>query len=197
MSKYYAVAVGHNPGIYRTWKEASANVSGFPGAMHKSFPTENQAIKYLYDNGVSSKIINKYTSNKSPLTDNKPFNKSSPIDNKPFNKSPFTNNLSNKKHFKPPHSEVPITIYTDGSHSNFLGGYGIVVLYYGVETLRMSGPIPEEKTTSQRAELYAIYMVMYNINYIISAYETKYNRKIQNIIIKSDSMYSINCFTKW
>ena len=45
--KYYAVRVGHNPGIYVTWSDCEVQVKGFPGAQYKSFPTEAEAKAYM------------------------------------------------------------------------------------------------------------------------------------------------------
>lgn len=44
--KYYAVKVGLTPGVYLTWDECKAQVDGFPGAVHKSFPTMEEAAAY-------------------------------------------------------------------------------------------------------------------------------------------------------
>lgn len=45
--KYYAVKAGMQTGIFRTWEECKANVSGYPGAVYKSFKTETEAWDYL------------------------------------------------------------------------------------------------------------------------------------------------------
>lgn len=45
--KYYAVAKGIKPGIYKTWAEAEKMVKGFPGAAFKSFPTEELARAFI------------------------------------------------------------------------------------------------------------------------------------------------------
>lgn len=45
--RYYAVAKGKKPGIYRTWPEAESQVSGFPGAIHKGFVELDQAQEWL------------------------------------------------------------------------------------------------------------------------------------------------------
>lgn len=45
--KFYAVKVGKTPGIYGTWSETEEQVKGFPGAVYKSFSTEEDAIKYI------------------------------------------------------------------------------------------------------------------------------------------------------
>jgi len=41
--KFYAVAVGRVPGIYTNWPDAQSQVSGFEGAMYKSFTTREEA----------------------------------------------------------------------------------------------------------------------------------------------------------
>ncbi len=42
-SKYYVVWKGRRPGIFSTWEECSAQVSGYPGARYKAFDTRLQA----------------------------------------------------------------------------------------------------------------------------------------------------------
>lgn len=46
-TKFYAVKVGRNTGIYRTWSECQKQVTGFPGALFKSFLTEEEARDYI------------------------------------------------------------------------------------------------------------------------------------------------------
>ena len=45
--KYYAVKKGHQPGIYLTWADCQKQVSGFSGAVYKSFPTRSEAEAWL------------------------------------------------------------------------------------------------------------------------------------------------------
>lgn len=45
--KYYAVRQGRQTGIYRTWPDAQKQVSGYPGAQYKSFPTLAAAQAFL------------------------------------------------------------------------------------------------------------------------------------------------------
>jgi uracil-DNA glycosylase len=44
---YYAVAKGHNPGIYDTWTTTNENVKGFSGAVYEGFKTMVEAQAYL------------------------------------------------------------------------------------------------------------------------------------------------------
>lgn len=45
--KYYAVKEGASRGIFRTWEECRASVSGYSGAVYKSFKTKEEALSYL------------------------------------------------------------------------------------------------------------------------------------------------------
>ncbi len=45
--KYYAVKKGLKTGIFRTWEECKASVSGYSGASYKSFQTKAEAEAYL------------------------------------------------------------------------------------------------------------------------------------------------------
>ena len=45
--KFYAVKVGRVPGVYRTWGECQKQVSGYPGALFKSFPSDKEAQEYV------------------------------------------------------------------------------------------------------------------------------------------------------
>ena len=57
--KYYAVRVGHNPGIYVTWSDCEVQVKGFPGAQYKSFPTEAEAKAYMGNVSIANSLIAK------------------------------------------------------------------------------------------------------------------------------------------
>ena len=43
--KWYVVWVGANPGIYDNWADAKSQITGFPNARYKSFPTVAEAQK--------------------------------------------------------------------------------------------------------------------------------------------------------
>ena len=44
--KYYAVKKGLTPGVYLTWDECKKMVDGYSGAVYKSFPTLEEALKF-------------------------------------------------------------------------------------------------------------------------------------------------------
>jgi ribonuclease HI len=43
--KYYVVWAGHSTGIFDSWEECKAQISGFPGAKYRSFPSQEEAVK--------------------------------------------------------------------------------------------------------------------------------------------------------
>ncbi len=45
--KYYVVWSGLRPGVYETWKECEAQIRGVDGAVYKSFPDRESAVKAL------------------------------------------------------------------------------------------------------------------------------------------------------
>lgn len=47
---FYAVKAGRVPGIYKTWDECSAQVTGFAGAHYRGFNSLSDAEKFRRDN---------------------------------------------------------------------------------------------------------------------------------------------------
>ena len=51
--KFYAVKKGSVTGIFKTWDECKASVTGYPGAVYKSFKTREEALEFLGEGGTS------------------------------------------------------------------------------------------------------------------------------------------------
>lgn len=47
LKKWYAVKRGRTPGVFETWEEAKQSVSGYSGAVFKSFPSLEEAQAYV------------------------------------------------------------------------------------------------------------------------------------------------------
>lgn len=47
--KYYAIKVGKKTGVFNSWDECKEYVSGYQGALYKSFKTYEEAQDYLND----------------------------------------------------------------------------------------------------------------------------------------------------
>ena len=43
--KYYVVWEGYDIGVYASWEECKKNISGYPTAKYKSFPSKELAEK--------------------------------------------------------------------------------------------------------------------------------------------------------
>ncbi len=57
--KFYAIAVGHKPGIYEDWPSAQAQVQGYPGAVFKGFATRGEAQSWLANPTYSPTVGNR------------------------------------------------------------------------------------------------------------------------------------------
>jgi ribonuclease HI len=128
--KFYAVAAGRTTGIFTSWPEAQAQVTGFPGAVFKSFKTKKEAEAFLADPVLGTK----------PGTGKKqkPSDMPGSID-------------------KQAYPEGTIVVYTDGSAigNPGPGGYGVVIQADEDQPAReLSGGY--NHTTNNRMEMTAV-----------------------------------------
>lgn len=68
-SSYYAVAKGHNPGIYNDWTTTNENVKGFPGAIYEGFTTILEAQEYINNYNLKNPQITNNVSKLDTLTE--------------------------------------------------------------------------------------------------------------------------------
>lgn len=47
--KFYAVKVGRNTGIFRSWSEAEKQISGYPGGLCLKFKTKEEALACFHE----------------------------------------------------------------------------------------------------------------------------------------------------
>lgn len=180
VEKFYAVRVGAVPGIYKTWDMCKAQVDKFPGCVFKSFESLVEAQAFM--KASNSKTTKK--SNKSPRTGIAP-------------KSPRTGKSTQVK--------VPIKLgekdtwldgalvaYCDGScrkNGQKKSRAGVGVWFGDKSQINVSEPLQGPKQTNQRAELMAAIKCIEQVN-------THYGKHV-DILLMSDSQYTINCITKW
>lgn len=55
--KFYAVKVGRTTGVFDNWADCDKSITGFSGAVYKSFPTREEAEAYLADVDLWGDII--------------------------------------------------------------------------------------------------------------------------------------------
>ena len=155
LTKYYAIVLGRKTGIFNSWDETKLLVNGYSGAIFKSFRSYNDAVNYFLQHKENTEVKKDIKTKEQKDI-----------------KEEYKNAISERKR----------VIYTDGSFNNGYGGYGIVVVDNEIEVIRYSGHVPEYPTTSNRAELYAILVVVSNYS--------------GDFLIKTDSEYCIDSLTK-
>lgn len=174
MPKYYAVAIGRNPGIYNTWDECKCEITKFPGAKYKKFTDKKQALDFMKEFFVESKPTPKTTF----------FKKNGELTKK---KKVSFKDL--KQH------EDKTVVFTDGCCINngktsgkILGGYGV---FFGYGDERNLAEPYYDNPTNNKTELYAIIKAME----IMIPTLTK--DKKHKLYIFTDSIYSLKSFTEW
>ena len=103
--KYYAVKTGMVTGIFQSWEECKASVTGYPGAEYKGFATMKEASEYL---GIPCPEETANAEETGTLSAG----------------SMKSSSLSEKK--QPPKIEVPsdtLLVYVDGSYDDAIKKY--------------------------------------------------------------------------
>ena len=224
---YYAVQNGKTPGIFTDWIECKNSVCGFKGAIYKKFTSlidANNFVNNTHTNNTNTDNTNTdntstdniNTDNKIKINNNTIYNniKSSEYsDTINYNVSGWTN------------IDNTIYIFTDGSsrinyktkamdthesnhesnHESKYNNSGIGV-YLGFECMNIKEQYYNK--TNNQCELiaidYAYKLIVRYYKELIENVSLQHNnnnktnsKNIKNIIIVSDSEYSINSCTKW
>ena len=121
-SKFYAVKVGHQPGIYTSWTECKNNVDGFQNPTFRKFSTLEEAQTFMTNSYVRKSSSAGKSSNNAGKSSNGP--------KKYVNTDKYLGKYQNLIESKPYLSEIPYTIekwnkfkdelfiFTDGSYKN-------------------------------------------------------------------------------
>lgn len=162
---FYAVRKGKIPGIYLTWADCSAQVTGYPGAIFKKFGTKSDAQAFVeQEGGYSAKGSSSGGSSATASVRGSSTRGSS------------ANSRSTDERDEPIVKKIPRKYkniaYTDGSSNGFAFYYKGKVTY---------GPV-KNKPTNNRSELTAIQMAIEMI-------------EDRPLLIRTDSLYSINVLT--
>jgi ribonuclease HI len=172
---YYAVRIGREPGIYRTWEECKVQVDGYAKAQYKGFGSLEEAEAYLG-----------YAKTNEPCVP------------KPSGASPFNPPSAPKKKRGTGHGENEararemletsdglkhVVIYTDGAclGNPGPGGYGVVLLH-GKDRKEFSRGF--RLTTNNRMEMLACIVGLQALNGQCA------------VTLYSDSQYVINSMNK-
>lgn len=179
--KYYAVKVGREPGIYRTWSGdngAEAQVKGYTGAVYKGFEKLGDAREWLQAKTTPQKP--KTLRLMPEIVDNRKNTRvSGPYPNKRISGSVRKQYCDHNQLL----AEGKVIIFTDGSciGNPGTGGYGAVILIDNQRT-EISGGY--RSTTNNRMELLAC----------ISALEKL--KTPAKVVLYTDSRYIVNGVNK-
>ncbi|TGO67933.1 hypothetical protein BOTNAR_0033g00310 [Botryotinia narcissicola] len=170
--KFYAVAVGHETGVYEEWADAKKQIDGVKGPKYKKFATREEAEEFVREGGKTNKKVKtgagKEESGKKLVK----------------GKDKVTVEEKSQEFVK----GDTIKVWTDGSSRGngkvgAVAGYG--VFFGDGDDRNISAPLEGTLQTNQRAELTAA----------LRALEIVPLDKSIEII--TDSNYTINCATVW
>lgn len=170
MTKFYAVRIGRNTGIFTNWISCQKQVDGFSDAKYKSFKTREEAEAYIKGKPTSftkvkrNKSAKKVNSAKNSL----PKHTKEQVEDLLVDTKIFTDGACNPN---PGEAGSGISIYRDGLVSE---------LWYGLYN---------PHGTNNTAELNALYQA-----FLISKHEVAAER---TVAVFCDSKYSIQCVTQW
>ncbi|KAK0617003.1 ribonuclease H-like protein [Immersiella caudata] len=170
---FYAVGIGHKPGVYMTWPDAQAAFAGKKNPKYKRFGTYADAEAYVrqYNNqlttagAVAAEAASEDEDERAPK--------------KAKTSAPVATSTG---------GSASVVAYTDGSAlGNGRAGArsGVGVFFGPGDPRNISEPLQGETQTNQRAELTAILRCLEAIP------------PHQGAEIRTDSRYSIDCVTNW
>lgn len=188
--KFYAVKVGHQPGIYTSWNDCKTNVDGYKNPVFRKFESIEEAQTFM---------TSKFT--KKEVSPNKGTNHST---KKHVNTEKYLSQYKNLIESKEYLNDIPYTIekwsqfnnelfiFTDGSYKNngqeMNSGFAV---YLGKECINVK-ELYTNKTNNQ-CELAAVDVAFK----IILKYYKKVIQYRKPINIVSDSEYTIKACSEW
>ncbi|KAH8657055.1 ribonuclease H-like domain-containing protein [Tricladium varicosporioides] len=214
-SKFYGVKAGKIPGVYQTWMECQEMITGFRGAVYKSFPSQSEAQDFVAGKLVAGGIKgDKYygvaVGHKTGVFQDwgevqeliqgvkgpkyKKFVTKAEAEEfvNSGGKMPKTlveeGEPSMKKARTGKTRNGVLKVWTDGSSrgNGRRGALAGVGVWFGKGDIRnVSEPLVGSQQTNQRAELTAIQRALEGVDIK------------QNLEIITDSNYAINCSTVW
>lgn len=131
--KYYAVKVGKTPGIYFTWADCSAQVTGYKGAKYKSFQSIEEALAFIGNDNIkdiqnNTVSIEKSVDKKKKTTTTKPIKEG--YDVKPIRSTAKVKTYKSYINPKQIANDYEFIAFVDGSYDrhNRVFGSGVIVL---------------------------------------------------------------------
>ncbi|XP_068136443.1 ribonuclease H1-like [Hyperolius riggenbachi] len=205
---FYAVKKGREPGVYNTWEECKEQVDRFPAAKYKKFASEEEAWKFVRD-GVGVPAPTKASENGSNAQSldtskvkryhiNPAYSAKRPLENSSSSKDPVSPKRTKLIDIselppQPGHSFTHMgdatVVYTDGccSQNGRIKARAGIGVYWGPSHPLNVAERLEGRQTNQRAEIQAA----------CRAIEQAKSQNITQLVLYTDSMFTINAITKW
>ncbi|KAG7286842.1 hypothetical protein NEMBOFW57_009159 [Staphylotrichum longicolle] len=174
--RFYGVAVGRKPGVYTEWSQAQEAIKGWKGPKFKKFDTRTEAEAFVRSYSAAAGAT-KHALSDADADGEEVDATAEP----PAKKAKTTTKLANTRN-------GVVVVYTDGSSlgNGRAGATAGVGVYFGASDPRnISERLVGEPQTNQRAELTAILRALETIDLG------------QDLEIRTDSKYSIQCVTEW
>ncbi|KAF4444657.1 hypothetical protein F53441_11080 [Fusarium austroafricanum] len=186
--KFYAVAVGHRPGIYTTWAETEPQVTGVSGPKHKSFKSRPEAEQFIRDHASleTCQALGIEVGQGLP-TQQYTGAAFEPVEPAAKKTKPEPTAATSAESTSGTNGRL-LKIYTDGSSrgNGKAGACAGLGVYFGRDDERnLAERLPGEPQTNQRGELMAMLRAL------------EIAPLTQGVQIWSDSQYSIKCVTQW
>ncbi|KAK0122295.1 hypothetical protein ONS95_010542 [Cadophora gregata] len=183
--KFYAVAVGHKPGVYTEWSEAQKQTLGAEKPKYKKFESRKEAEEFVKSGGKTA--VKAEAANGTKTTREKKTEDSEEEDEQEEEEVEPTAKRSKTSASAASKSKW-LRIYTDGSAlGNGKKGAvaGVGVFFAAGDKRNVSEPLEGPVQTNNRAELTGIQRAL----------EIAPRERAVEII--TDSNYSINCVSVW
>lgn len=179
-NRFYAVAVGLQPGIYTDWSDVAPIIVGVKGPKYKRFSTRAEAVDYILQFGDKEAI--------EALGDEGKLAKAQAKAPREEPSKTLNDDGDERGAAAEAEDDGVLRIYTDGSSlANGQAGSraGLGVWFGDGDRRNIAERLTGDPQTNQRAELQAIYRAL------------EVAPVDQPVQIFTDSQYSINCVTKW
>lgn len=178
--RFYGVAVGRKPGVYTDWPAAQAAIIGWKGPKYKKFDTRTEAEAFVRSYSAAARA-SKHALSDADADADADADDVDEIEERPTKKMKHTGKGATTRN-------GVVVVYTDGSSlgNGRKGATAGVGVYFGDSDPRnVSERLQGNPQTNQRAELTAILRALQTIDLS------------QDLEIRTDSKYSIQCVTEW
>ncbi|XP_040565219.1 ribonuclease H1 isoform X5 [Lepeophtheirus salmonis] len=179
---YYAIACGHEVGVFDSWSKCRSLVDGFDRARYKKFSSREEAEKFVKEEAAkdawTGEKSNNLRKNHMKIENESGFS----VDNTDWTYSKDKGYYMNDDGW--------VKVFTDGACSNN-GGIGAragIGVFFGINSGKnISEPVSRNNQTNNSAEIQAISQAIKRVK----------DDGLKKIVIYTDSKFAINSVEDW